>query len=409
MTDATRPRDRLLANTLLSLLLLGSCVVAACAGDGGDDFAASAPDAQTIENPELDPEATPRWRLSGTPVWEIAGGTGEEPRLSGVSGGALLPGGGAVLTSYATRDVRFYDAEGRLERTAEESGDSLELETPMFVGLFGGDSSMVTDARQRRAFVVSRNGTIARSFRPASDTSLAIALVIGVLESGRALVYEGPDYELSSTRTGVQRVPAPIHVADSEGRIEKQLGRFDGGEVSLLIEGERMTASPVAFGSDFFLAARGDRVAAGNSEELAVHVYDHNGEPLHTVRQSRQPVRIPRGQFDRFMVDALSREQDPSARLAAEQRFRQMPRRETYPAFSSLRFDAEQNLWVEEYRAPGQTQSRWLVFDPSGRIRAYLDTPIELILLDIGAETALALVRDASGDRLRLYGLEKGS
>jgi hypothetical protein len=230
-----------------------------------------------------------------------------------------------------------------------------------------------------------------------------------VVESGRALVFEGPNYLMAATRTGVRRVPAPVHLAGPDGRIERQLGRFEGGEVSILIEGQRMTASPVPFTSDFFLAARGDRVAAANSAELAVQIYDGEGNLLHTIRQQRNAVEIPDGEFERMMTEALAREQDADARRAAEQRFRQMPRYDTYPAFSSLRFDSEENLWVEDYRARGQTQSRWQVFGRDGALRAYVVVPSGVIVLDISEDAVVGLVRDGSGDRLRLYRLDRGS
>jgi hypothetical protein len=86
-----------------------------------------------------------------------------------------------------------------------------------------------------------------------------------------------------------------------------------------------------------------------------------------------------------------------------------MKRRESYPAFATLRLDASQNLWVEEYRSPPPMRgSRWQVFDPEGRLAAFVDVPSGVTVLDISDDAVLGLVRSPSGDKLRLYRLDRG-
>jgi hypothetical protein len=393
-------------------LLQVAVLPGACGGDALEtraDGARDIADSLVVSNPELDPATTPRWSLSDNPEWEIGDQQDGQTRLAAVSGGAILSDGRVAITSYATRDVRLYDRDGRyLRSTRGQQVRGAQLQTPMLTGTFAGDSILVMDAQSRWVFVFDDEGDLVRAFEPARDTTIALAVVLGVLGNGRLLIYEGPNYFAIETRTGVRRVPAPIHLGSPEGLIEKLVDEFPGGEVSLLVQGSRLTASNVPFSTDFFLAARGDRVAAGNSGEIDIHVYDGDANLVHVVRQAREPVPVPEGEFDREMAEALAREPDPGARRAAEERWRRMPRRSTYPAFSALRLDPQRNLWVEDYRLTGQPFSRWQVFDSRGASTAFIDVPSEVLVLDVADEALLGLVRGASGERVRLYRIDRG-
>ena len=103
----------------------------------------------------------------------------------------------------------------------------------------------------------------------------------------------------------------------------------------------------------------------------------------------------------------LARQPTPEARAAAEKRYLQMPIHESYPAFSALRLDGGGNLWVEEYKTPAAPGSRWQVFDPEGKLAAYVDLPPDVVLIDIGDQAILGLVRNGQEERVRLYRLDR--
>jgi hypothetical protein len=386
-------------------------VVAACGREpnpGSEPAASSAvADAPVVTNPAPSWETLTRWTVSAEPIWEVGGGATPEQQLTAVSGGLILPDGRIAVSSYATHDVRFYDGNGRHVQSAVAAAGVPDLQAPMLTGVFARDSLMVMDPQQRRAFVLTDEGDVVRSFTPAVGDSLELAVVLGVLDNGRVLIYQGPSFSLSAPPTGIRSVPAPIHLASPIGKIEKLLEEFPGGLLSVLVVGARMTASSVPFSPDFFLAARGDLVAAGNSERLDVRFFDQDGNLVRIVRQEREPITVEPGDFDRVKAEALAREGTPEDRSAAEQRYAQMTPRESYPAFAALRLDASQNLWVEEFKTPTKPGSRWQVFDTEGKLAAFVDLPSDVMVLDVSDDAVLGIARSASGDRLRLYRLDR--
>jgi hypothetical protein len=56
--------------------------------------------------------------------------------------------------------------------------------------------------------------------------------------------------------------------------------------------------------------------------------------------------------------------------------------------------DAESNLWVADYLAPGDEQPRWRVFDPEGRMLGTIETPIGFTIHEIGSDYLLGVERD---------------
>src|SRR5690606_36250403 len=101
---------------------------------------------------------------------------------------------------------------------------------------------------------------------------------------------------------------------------------------------------------------------------------------------------------------------------AMEMEFRQdfasmmdaMPYPETFPAYQQLATDPAGNLWVEEYRRPGDDQPRWTVFDPSGQMLGTVDMPSGFTSVEIGNDYVLGIWKDEFDvEHVRLYGLTK--
>ncbi len=74
----------------------------------------------------------------------------------------------------------------------------------------------------------------------------------------------------------------------------------------------------------------------------------------------------------------------PERRQIYQTMFENMPFPSTMPAYSDFQVDADENLWVGEYRRPGDTKPRWRIFDPSGAYLGMVETPERFRIYEIG-------------------------
>lgn len=69
---------------------------------------------------------------------------------------------------------------------------------------------------------------------------------------------------------------------------------------------------------------------------------------------------------------------------------------EHFPAFTSIKSDAADHLWIEEYEVMGEEGpgSLWTVFDPEGRVLGFVETPAGLVVLEIGEDYIVGRFKD---------------
>lgn len=174
--------------------------------------------------------------------------------------------------------------------------------------------------------------------------------------------------------------------------------------------------SPIPFARMQKVALGGGLVYAGAGDSYEVEVYrtDRPASDLaeNQVRPERL-VRLPRpnrpvtgaavAEFRRVQLD---RELDDNSRRRIERYLAEVTFPKEMPAYRDLRVDAGGNLWVEEYRAPGEeeNQPRWEVFDPDGVWLGTVETPVGFQIFEIGEDYLLGLWRDDLGvEYLRRY------
>ncbi|UCF19485.1 MAG: hypothetical protein JSU87_16435 [Gemmatimonadota bacterium] len=78
------------------------------------------------------------------------------------------------------------------------------------------------------------------------------------------------------------------------------------------------------------------------------------------------------------------------------------------PAYSDIVVDLEGNLWVGEYRRPGDDQPRWTVFDPDGVMLGIVETPQRFRIFEIGGDYVLGRgVDELDVEHIHVYRLLK--
>jgi hypothetical protein len=355
--------------------------------------------------------ADPVFRLSPEPNVVIGAADDPDYQLFRVTGGTVLADGAIVIANSGTQELRFYDDAGAHLRTAGRQGQGPgEFSSLGFVGAFR-DSLVVFDTQLKRFSVFDTGGAFARSFTP-PDSVGRFYTRSGVLGDGRLVVLEGflPDMSLPA---GVQRPPRKLSRVGADGTGVALIGSFPGGENYVI---PNVVGMGVVFGRGLHADARGDRIAVGNDDAYGIRVYDGEGALLHVVRQTREPVPVQPGDFERGLPPPFRPGAPPNFfSERSKPAIEQMTRHTTFPAYgygdgasSSLRFDTEGNLWVAEYTPLWVETTSLQAFDHEGVFVGRLDLPARFRVLDIGADWILGRTQDELDvERVVLYGLER--
>jgi hypothetical protein len=163
-----------------------------------------------------------------------------------------------------------------------------------------------------------------------------------------------------------------------DGGLIDTVGALPGDEWYLRSEGGGVVGGVRALGLEGHTTAHSDGFFYGDSESYEIGDYDRGGG-------------------------------DPVARQAIQRMLIDMPFPETLPAYGEFRVDEEGNLWVSDYRRPGEKATRWTVFDPSGAALGVVEMPPRFTPYQIGSDFVLGRWQDELDvEHVRVYGLLKG-
>lgn len=352
-----------------------------------------------------------RWRISPEPEVEIGVLEGEEVyQLNRVSGATVLSDGRIVIANAGSAELRYYDSAGRYLQTVGRRGDGPgEFQ---FVGIpywLAGDSLLVgVDPGARRLSLFDPEGRYVETYGTAG--TLRLGSVVGVLADGdivRLALLPG-----SGDDDGQARYPMVVVRHARDGTPADTMARLPGSEMYRVTErsGAMMTVmqSPTPFARTQQVALGGGLVYAGAGDSYEVEIYRTERRASDLAESVIQPERLVRLQRSNRPVTSsvvaefrrvqLDRDLDDNSRRRIERYLADVIFPKEMPAYRDLKVDAGGNLWVEEYRAPGEeTQPRWEVFDPDGVWLGTVETPVGFQIYEIGEDYLLGLWRDELG------------
>ena len=348
------------------------------------------------------------WRLTEAPLVEIGVLDGEpEYQLYQVTGATRLADGRIVVANGGTRELRFYDGDGRFLRSVGRQGAG-PGEFRGYMGLHvGGDSLYAFDSDLRRVSVFDQEGRFARSFVLEGPTSGASPFMRGVFSDRSVLVSGSRPFRYGEERGGVARRTVSFWRYGPDGVQLDSIGSFPGSESYVHVTGGSMSVMSLAFGKELHQAIHGMALYIGTTDHYEIGRYAADGTLERLIRRPNAVVAVTPEDIRRYRAELLE---------AMEMEFRQdfasmmdaMPYPETFPAYQRLATDPAGNLWVEEYRRPGDDQPRWTVFDPSGQMLGTVDMPSGFTSVEIGNDYVLGIWKDEFDvEHVRLYGLTK--
>jgi len=304
-----------------------------------------------------------------------------------VVGAVLLPDSSLVIADKASPNLTFLHPDGslraRVGREGEGPGEFSEISR---IGLTSDGSLFAYDRALRRfTFLDGEGGVIGvqRSGCPvATGEVVPLADVneqgfIGVLETRPNLP------------PGVQRGPLFLVACAGTEESLDTLGEWAGKERH--VTPNQWTA--VGFGRSALFDGRGDRAVVGTNDSLDLTLYE--GSAVRTkVRGGSSTRRVTPAEREEWT--SLYLDMFPEiVRADRRRRLEQSEIRDAYPAFGSIKVDADGRMWIGDYAKLSDDRRRWTVLGADGTPVATVHLPVfrpDWLQIREGSITGRALV-----------------
>jgi hypothetical protein len=397
--------------TLMCVVALIASAVTGCAESGGDDgFAAwDSAGVQIVESRASSGLGHAAWSVDQVPSLEIGLEDGPpEYQFSQVEGVLRLPDGRIVVADGGSREIRFFDGEGRFQSASGRRGDAPgEYRQIIALGYGPGDSIWVFDYGNRRFTVLTDAGEVVRTLT--LDPTLANVSAVGRLTDGSFVVREfwSAGGDAGAIRLGLVRDPAAVARYAPDGARIDTIAMFLGREVFVGTEEGRGVMSTPLFAHSTSAAVHGDEVFIGDQQNFEVGVYSPDGVLRRIIRLPDIDLRVARDDIERAIEQRLARvPEEQKVRMRAQLEAMDVPA--TRPAYGRLLVDSEGALWTGDYAPYPEDPVLWRVFDGGGRLVVALQVPERFRIFDIGTDWILGVWRDdLDVERIRSYHLRK--
>ena len=158
-----------------------------------------------------------------------------------------------------------------------------------------------------------------------------------------------------------------------------------------------------------YVAAGSNRLFIAHSGAFDVRALDPRSAQELRIRLASEPQPVEGSEHERWNAAYLAEEVTPPLwKEVREQVVKGARAPEVRPAHGEVFADRDGNLWVSQWRPPGDTSAiAWWVFGLDGALRATIETPARWRLLDAGRGYVLALEHDEYGVAyVRMYRVE---
>ncbi len=400
------------ASAAVGLLVALGLGAAGC-GEAGPGDATTVRDSAgvtIVESHAPGRDAGADWTLGRDPLVEIgAVEAAPEYMFNRVEDAVLAPDGRIIVADGGSREVRFYDSDGRFLRAAGGPGDGPgEYRLINDIGRGPGDTVWVYDFTARRYTLLDDSGAVVRTMT--LGPALSNVGSVGRLGDGTFVVQEywSGAGGTGRIRTGLTRAPAAVARIPAAGGRPDTVGVFPGRQVHIGSEAGRAVMSAPLFAHHLSAVAGADEIFIGDQEGYEIRVYSADGGLRRLIRIPDLELRLTDEEIEAAVARRLAAEPaDRRTTLRAHLESMEVP--ETRPAYRRMLVDRQGVLWVEDYVPnPGETVS-WRVFDADGRLLDRVEAPARFRILDIGRDRVVGVWRDELDvERIRVYALDGG-
>lgn len=319
------------------------------------------------------------------------------PLLGLVAGATRLPDGTVIVGDFSSSTLKFFDAQGRLTKTAGRDGSGPgEFRWLRDVKQCAGDSLFATDTGHGVS-VFSAAGVFARQFRLPQFAGLVACSPGGVL----AVVKSGEE-EQPPAGVEVWRMRAPLVLADARGTLTRELGVVSLYDIHTSGNGWL----PRPGGPRATFAVGRERLVVCPTDSGEIGTYTLRGRRLRPIPLDVQPRAPSRAYVEKYADDFLAA-MPVAAKARFRERFLAMPPAEHLPPCSKVLMDPDDNVWVV-LSFPADSVTTLRVFGPDDRVLGNAMVPAGMNVLEVGSDYLLGSGESAEGEPwVRVYRVRK--
>lgn len=384
------------------------------------------------------------WTVEAEPAVTIGTVDGPpETLLYRATSALVLPDGKIVVANEGTFELRYYDADGRLNRSVGAEGDGPgEFRSLAGVWRLRGDTIAAWDSRLHRLSFFTHAG----DFLGAKSYVIAPMRTSGGMDAHvfrvQGVFADGSPVALSNNAVGTRQMAALGQVDVSDGYRHSQeqvimlaragsappsgttaqpssfadadtIGSFSGDEQFVHRAPNRPGGAvqqqfdAVIYGERFLWAIGPEFFAVGTGKPYVVNLYDRTGALRGTVGRT-VPSRPVTDDLVRAYTEAVLENTMPENRATRAQSLENVPAADSLPAYDGLYFDQAGNLWVREFDTTANTLHTYSIFTPDGTWLAQLEVPARLTVIDRGPDYLLTRTRGQFDvEQIRLYRIDR--
>lgn len=399
------------------LVALPALTLSACGGTSDASSTAVVRDSAGITIVE---NAAPAWgegegfTSGGDPLVDIGMLDGPaEYQLFRAADAVRLSDGRIVIANGGTSELRYYDESGvHIRSVGRQGAGPGEFQGISWIDVAGNDSLLAYDSQLRRISLFDPSGTFVDSRTVQSLTSEGAQNVVARFADGTFLLQGIVQLDPTNIRTGLHRFPSVLSRSvpgDSSGAAVDSLGVYPGMESMVIIGDNSIGIMRGGFMRRLELQAGDSAFVAGTQNAYEVEVRPISGAPRMLIRWNGGDLALTPDVISRYREQQLERATDRDERAATQRRLDEMTYPDAIPAYGSLVLDALGNIWVQEFQRDDETENRWNVFDPNGRMLGGVVLPQGLKVYQIGEDFVLGQwTDDLDVEHVRSHRLVRG-
>lgn len=361
------------------------------------------------------------WHLGGEPLTHIGTKDGAEyEEFADVRGVLSLADGTLVIADGASRQLRFFSHDGQFVSSIGRAGQGPgEFRSITDIWDWPGDSVAVWDRSLVRLSVYSSAGVLGRTQTYAKGESLAPGVSGAPVAVPNALGFYS-DGTLAAYFTVPRRSPlgeTPQTMYRDSVTVWRFLTDGSPGDIVASVLGDEwfffswqgsITNAKHPMGRRLVTAISGEHFYYTPGDSYEVSVYSSDGKLERIVRRLAPPLPLTVDEIARYRELAMREAPPGQERTWRRWLDEEMPYPPSFPTYSRLVVDREENIWAQQYPLISDSTPRWTVFDRAGRLLGDVTFPDRFHSFEIGADYVVGVWRDELDvEHVRLYDLVK--
>ena len=312
--------------------------------------------------------AQARWTVEARPLVEIASESkGPNTLFNRIAHVEQLGTGELLVVDGATRELRFFSADGRFLRKVGRHGAG--------PGEFRNIAGVVVDNGRIHVFDGSQARLTRMDLAGGSVTTMTVTdppdsrrgihsySLGGFIDRRPVFLASGFPSRKSAPRRYSDSMPQYLYTADV-----KSATRIGEPAIMDAFFESDQNMGDIIFGRFSTSAVGGGRLFVTDGGRFSVRGYDVNGRLAATMARDLAPRRTTDADFEDY-VSFRQQSGSKSSRSELRRLLSPIPRAEFKPWITGLLVDDRNNLWVEHWRVKLHDGSgTWSVFEASGKL-----------------------------------------